>query len=456
VVAAAVLGFAVARVDSLGVYGGVTEADYSAGRLLRWLVYSFGELSFAVGVAPVCAAVLLLGARRTQGEQAFLAVTWSAVLWLLVLGSVSSSWQPAGIKERYLLYAAPLLFLGLLVWIRDGLPRPRRLAALAVGLPLVSMAALPLGDLFASPSFLGNAFGLIPLWRLALGEDETKALMLAGGLLAAALVSLVPRRLAAPALPFGVAAFLVASSVPVYTTLTRQSERVRDLAGLGPDRDWVDRAVGRGSEALFLNASAFQPDTGLGRLFETWVPVWETEFWNRSFAGVHSLGYPEPSPLHQSQGSLDWASGRVSGAPNARYVLSDPRFEVAGRSVAASEHLVLYRAVAPLRLASATEGVYRDGTTGTLAAYDRWAAARSVEVVVSQTVQPARVSVTAGRLLVHDGLPALGPILARARARVPPGAPTTVFVAAPPPPFRVELRLTQGARGAHVVFRAGG
>lgn len=448
--------FLALRVDSLGVYEGVTDGDYSLPRLARWLVYSFGELSFAAGVAPVCALILLLGRRGSESEQAFLAVTTAALAWLVALAAAASSWEPLGMKERYMLYAAPLLFLALVVWIDRGLPRPRLLTVVAVALPVACLLALPLGELFGSPSFLGNAFGLFALERLPVGDGATKGVMVAGALSAGALVAFVPRRLAAPALHVALAAFLVVSSVPVYRTLTGQSERVRELAGLGEQPSWLDDAAGADRPALFLNTTTFEPDTALGRFFEAWVPVWETEFWNRSFGGVHSLGYPEPSPLRQSHGRLDWSTGRISRAPPVGRVLVDRRFELAGERIGATEHLVLYAVDEPLRLAAAAEGVYRDGTTGTLAAYDRWSAAPLLEVVVSRTVQPATATVSVGRLAVENGLPTMGTLVSRARARVEPGVEATIRLDAPPPPFRAELRLTAGGRGAHVQFRARG
>ena len=47
--------------SGLGVYGGVTEVDYSLRAVARWVVLHLAELVFAVGVIPVSALIVLAG-----------------------------------------------------------------------------------------------------------------------------------------------------------------------------------------------------------------------------------------------------------------------------------------------------------------------------------------------------------------------------------------------------------
>ena len=469
-VALALAGLAVLpfKGDSLGVYSHVRSSDYSLGEIARWTGYGFGELALSVGFLPLCALIILLSRRcwpegRVAPERAFLAVTVAATGWLLLLAGVSASWLPEGIKERYVFHVAPLLFLALAVWVERGLPRPRLATALAVALPGAAAVALPFAEIFRNLSFVGNAFAVIPLWRLStlVPGDATGVawVVLGGASLAAWLVALAPRALSLRLSLVLLPAFLVASSISVTTTLASQSGRVRDLAGLGSDPSWLDERVGRGAEVLFLNTTAFEPDTQLGRWFEAWVPVWESELWNRSFGGVHNLGpVSEPSPLQQSSGGLDWASGRVLGPPATAYAVLDRRFELAGVRLAETEHLALFRVAHPLRLAGATEGVYRDGSTGTLAAYDRWTTTgRSpgrLVVEVERTVQSAVATVRLGALgLDQNGLATIAGEARTTRVVLPAGRRTRVTVSTPPPPFRAELRLSAAGRGAVVHFR---
>lgn len=465
-VAAALAGYGVLRLargeplfDSLGVYHAVEDTDYAVGETARWLAYNAGELALSVGLVPLAAlAICLAGGPRDRAEQAFLSVAAASTLWLVLLAGVSASWNPVGIKERYAFYCAPLLFLALLLWIARELPRPPLPTGLAFAVPVLLIAALPLQRLFESPSFLGNAFGLVPFWRLSLavpgGADTVKGLVVAGALAAAILAALAPRRVAAPALPALLAVFLVACSVPLFASLARQSRAVRDLAGLGEPMSWVEAFSGPDAEAVFVSTAGFEPDTRIGSEWERWVPVWQTELWNRSLRGVVTLGTPEPSPLHGIVARLDWATGRIRPAPRASFAVIDRRFEVVGTPLARTEQLALHRVQEPLRLASATEGLYRDGTTGTLAAYDRWSESGRAVVHVSGTVAPATVTAAAGRLeLAESGLARLGAVSSTKSATLEPGNSVALRLDPPPPPFRIELRLSDGGRGARVSFR---
>jgi hypothetical protein len=413
----------VARLASggLGVYEGYRSAHYSAGATATWLLRSAGDLSLAAGILPV--AALLSLRPRTERERAFVAVAAWTTVGLVCLGAVAASWEPHGIKERYMAHGLPLLMIALVLWVERG-ARPRPWWAIAA--PAALVLALPLGRLFREPSLLGNGWGLLPFERAGLTAARV---LLVGGTLAAAALFLFAPRLAVVA----VAAFLAASTAVVYSTIRNQSRSVLALSGLS-DRRWVDHAA-RGP-VTYLNATAYEQETSEGRWFEEWVPVWETEFWNRRFAGVLTLANAlEPAPFFQRHGSLDWSSGRVSGAGGVRYLLVDPRFVPVGRLVASSGRLALYSTSGPLRLASATEGVHADGTTTGLAAYDRWAGRGRVTVTTSA---PATVAI--GRFAA---VPGGGGRIAGAR-RVARVDGTATFTR--PVPLRVEVRAPAGTR----------
>ena len=201
-------------------------------------------------------------------------------------------------------YVAPLLLLALVVWIERGAPHPWW----AVALPAVLAVALPLGRLFREPSLLGNGWALLPFERA--GLTAARVLLVVGAAGASALFLFAPRLALV-----GVALFLAASTVVVYSTIRNQSRAVLALSGLR-EKSWL----GAGP-AVYVNATNFEQEARVGRWFEEWVPVWETEFWNRSFAGVLSLGTPEPAPFFQRNGTLDWATGRISGEPTSSAIV---------------------------------------------------------------------------------------------------------------------------------------
>jgi hypothetical protein len=416
-------------VFALGVYAGVRTAGYSAGGEAKWLAYSAGELALALGVIPLLAlcAVLSRAREANMAERVFLAVAAPAVVWSLLLGAVSAAWEPLGLKERYMVHAAPAAFLALLLWLERGAPRPRWLAGpAAVAVTLV--AVLPLRTLFAEPSLLGNDFGLIPFLRVAHAFDSVTAarvLAAVGALAAVVLFLLVPARLAW-ALPIAVGAFLLASSVPVFTTYRSEARVLRQ-----PDPSWVDEAAGRNADVVFLNTANFEPETIEGRIVQAFEPVWETEFWNRSFRGVVSLGLQEPAPLPQEATVLDWSTGRIVGL-RSEYVLARPRFRVAGKALGLRGDLELFRTDGPVGLASAIEGVDAQGRMRGHASFSGWVAARVLRVYMSSG--PAVVR--AGTL---EAAPGGGARIARQTAKLVVRRGGVTEVRLPRPPYRVDV-----------------
>jgi hypothetical protein len=410
---------------NLGVYEVQARAGYSASGILGWLGRSFGELALSVGIVPVAALIALVASRSLLQlrDRIFVAVTATATGVLVALAAVAASWEPAGLKERYMFYVAPLLLLALLVWIERGAVHPWW----AVAIPAALVVVLPLGRLFREPALLGNAWALLPFERA--GLTTARILLVVGAAGASALFLLAPRFA-----PVGVAVFLLASSVVVYSTIRNQSRAVLALSGLH-DKSWL-----RGRPAVYLNATNFEQEARAGRWFEEWVPVWETEFWNRSFAGVLSLGAAEPAPFFQRNGTLDWRTGRISGGAGITNAIADARFVPSGTLLGRQGRLALWNVQQPLRFASVTEGVFADGTTTGLAAYSRWTGPRGRMEVRSSA--PANVVV--GRFAPARG--GGGRVVGRSAAAT---MSTDASVPTPLPPFRVEVR---APAGTHVTF----
>jgi hypothetical protein len=433
--------------DDLGVYEGIRDADYSVRAQLGWAVDNLGVLVIASGIAPAVALLAVaLGRPRRPDHRAFLAVAFSTIAWLVALTAFASSWAPMGVKERYLFYAAPVLFIALALWIERDVAAGTWVVAIAGVVVIALVAAVPLRRLVDDPAVITHAFGLVFVRRFADGFGGIGTVRILLGVLAvgaAAAVALVPRGWRA-LVALGVGVFLVLSSISVVHAVGDESRRVRDLAGLPKNASWMDAAIGPGGHALFLDTSDLEPEKRHGSVRGRFTPVWETEFWNRSFDGVVNLGSKEPAPLPGRATTLDWATGSIVGL-ESDFVLARPRFAVDGRLLARASDLQLWRVGGPVQLASATEGVFANGKAERLAAYSRWAGGPG-RIAVRVSRGPARVRIGA--------LGAKGPagamiVLETDRGVVGRAGGRLVFVA-PPAPFRVEVR---GVPGARVAFR---
>jgi hypothetical protein len=407
--------------SGLGIYRQVSTAHYALHPALRWIVYHFGELAFSVGMIPVSALIVLFGlaCRResapSAAERAFLAVTTAAVFWVVVEIGTFASHFVLRVEERYMFNLAPVLFLALVVWLARGLPRPPGLTAAAVLVPVAFLLALPFESLFAG-GFFTDTFALIPLWRLttrlATNAGDVRVLLGIGALVTGLLFATLARSWARVAVPATVAGFLVVSSGSVFATVTWISTATRHAGGLAGNPSWIDHAVGRNQRVEFLYTTDIDRDQHI---------LWQSEFWNRSVRRVFGVTSQDPS-IPDISAPLDLATGRITpglpaGSPdlNPRYVVAASAVDVAGTRIAQAGFLTLSRVKPPLRLASATQGIYSDGWTGSSAAYTRYvppAHGARVEVTVSRpgatAAPPTKVTVKIGRVRAAHGSALLG------------------------------------------------
>jgi hypothetical protein len=428
--------------ERLGVYGGLTQVDYSLRDTLRWIVLHAADLSLLVALVPVSAFLVLLtlalrrGTLTTPAERAFLGVTAAAVFWVVIQVAVYASRFAERIEERNMFHVAPLLLLAFVLWLARGLPRPATATALAAVAPLALLVTLPLDELLVLP-LLSDTFSLVPFYDLTVrGEATTHEveLLLAGGAVMAAIVfAILPRRVAATAAPLVVAGGLVLISAGVYRATTRYAAQFRVEARAGDDVSWIDRRIGPDADGAFLYTGHPDPT-------HTASVILQTAFWNRSLEDVLELAPLDLCCLAQEEVRLE-PDGRVVDAngasPDLDYIGVDRTLEVGGQRLGETAAHALYRVQQPLRLASRWEGLYVDGWMGETAAYSRFSSPRG---------RAGRVRVTFTRV------PWPGPFVA-STATVVLGRTTktvsltsderrSVTLPAPPPPFRVELRVT--------------
>jgi hypothetical protein len=391
--------------SGLRAYGGTVTAHYSIRDVLRWSVYHAGELVLAVGVIPACAFVVLLGLFRrswqaTAAERAYLAVTLAALPLILVEVAAFASRYSLRIEERNMLYLQPLLLLALVVWLARALPRPPALVSAGVAVAVGLLITIPFESLFNTASET-DTFGLVPFIRLTEvlngGASETRTLIGIGAICAALLFAVLPRSLALWAVPGAVAAFLILSSGSVFAKVSFIADSTRHAGGLTGDPSWIDHAVGRNARVQFLYTTDIDRDQHI---------LWQAEFWNRSLRRVYGVTSNDPS-IPDLTAPIDPATGRIqpnlpAGSPDAnpRYVVAASGFGVAGKRLAKSGFLSLYRVKPPLGVASLVSGVQPDAWTGATADYTsfRRLGSRRLNVLIwrpaIQGPPPARVTVT--------------------------------------------------------------
>ena len=438
----------------LGAYRITGEADYSRSDAVRWVFFHLAELGYSVGILPVCALIVCFGlaarwkADFSPAERAFLAVAASSLL-LVVQVAVYASRFTFRIEERNMFHIAPILFIGLAVWLSRGLPRPATLTAVAVLVPAALLVTVPLESLLTI-GILSDSFALIPLLRLTTrlegGAQDVRVLLGLGLLGAGLLFAVLPRRFAVLVVPAAVIGFLLVSSVATFRSVRFQAVGVRGTAGLA-DKAWIDHAIGTEPRAAFLYTPEIaNPHT-----------LWQTEFWNRAVGPIYQVQTDAPANPG-SAATVDLRTGRVLVAdPRGRfppeYAVADADAQVVGDVVARDGALALTRVSPPLRLVARTEGVHGDGWMGAEASYNYYAAnevtrPRTLRITLSRARwlgpdKPGDVRIRVGRINPRSaGAPELMGRTAERTWVIHSGDARTFVFSAPPPPFRAEVRIS--------------
>ena len=426
--------------DGLGAYGGVVEFDYSLWEGLRWTVIHAGELTFAVGLLPAAAFLVLAGAWIRPGgppaERAFVCVTASALLWIVPLAGFYASRYTQRIEERNMFYLEPLLLLAFVAWVARGARRPTRTTAVAVAIPVALLATIPFERLI-SANAVWESFALLPLMRLSSlvdgGIDAVRVLVGLGAAAAALLFVLVPQRLAMVTVG-AVALFLGLSAWSASGSIRDLAHRTHLEAG-SAEASWIDSALGRGADVPFVFTADLVPNPNL---------LWQTEFWNRSVGDVYRLD-ADTTALPSVLTTID-ERGRLVLVEDGkrplfpRYVVAPPAVRIAGDEVAHSDRLVLYRVRGPLRIEESVHGVFPDRWSGSNATYTKYAdGPGTVRIDVGRAAwggpdAPARVTIEVKRLDT-------GRRVSSAQWVVHSLLKRTFRLKAPAAPFRVDVRV---------------
>jgi hypothetical protein len=369
-----------------GAYEVAGETHYRAWEVFRWFWYHVAELDLSLGIVPFAALVALVAVGRSldRALQAFLAAAVAISFWLVLEVAAFASEHALRVEERNMFYVAPLFLIALLAWIDRGAPRPTRAAgvgALAAGaLPGV----LPYTQLIGLPA-VSDTPAILPLWSLHtefFAIEQTALVAVLGSLAAAALWLLVPRGYLL-VLPVLVLAYFAVSQKPIEGK-HRQASVGSLFAGITvPQRDWIDRAVGRNADVVAIwsgNTDRYA--------------IWENEFFNRSVGTVYDVSDSLGGGLPEEELSIDKHTGIMlrEGRPiRAPYALTDSTVELNGQLIAGDERkgMHVFRVNGVLRQTSEVIGLYpQDTWSGPTVRYTRLGC-RGGSVTVTLSSDPA-------------------------------------------------------------------
>jgi hypothetical protein len=353
----------------LGAYRVAGSSHYTVSAVSKWFLYHVSELDLMLGIVPFAALIVLVGlARRLPAAvQAFLAATVALSFWLVLEVATFASEQAFRIEERNMFYLAPLFLIALLVWIDQGVPRPLLATGIAVAVAAALPGAIPYRDLI-NVNAVSDTLALLPLWSLeesVVSPGHVVTVVVLVAIAACVLFLAVPRRFAL-VLPALVLVYFAAAHKPVEGKFRGVS--VGSLyAGITlPQRDWIDRAVGRNADVAAVwtgNADAHA--------------IWENEFFNRSVGTIYDTAAPLPGGLPETAVKLDPRTGLLlaNGRPvRARYALVDGTMALDGKVIAqdATKGMTLYQPDGPLRQTTRVAGLYPNDTwSGPRVSYTR-------------------------------------------------------------------------------------
>lgn len=369
-VAAAVLvvwittGHGVSWNGLLGAYETVGAETPGSDTVLKELVWSTGGIVLVSFGIPFLATAVLAVRAAVAGERdatvrAFLATTVAYVACLVLEVAFFAASFVTYVPERYLVTTAPVLFLGLCLWLARGAPRPRVVLLPVVAGTVAVVAAVPPAQLFADVG-IHDLLTTLTFFDLAAGASEAvvRTVVVGAVLVAAAAFVLVPPRRAA-LLAIAVAVGLAALSIGSARAIADRS-RQEDVKAFGAaDRDWIDQAAA-GARVALLNTGDRE-----------WPIVPRTAFWNREVTTIARLqgasgsgAIPQTLVNPGTDGVLRSGDGSTMleplvAAPTGAFLRGEKVAEIAPTPVASG--LALWRVAVPARLESLTVGLHPNG-----------------------------------------------------------------------------------------------
>jgi hypothetical protein len=327
-----------------------------------------GVVPLVLGGGWMLAAVVRPSSTRRRAFATLSALTTAA----LAVETASFDLRFGGadvIRDRYLFYVVPLLFVAAAAALTEERRRPVAVGAAVVTAVFAAAAAglgFPTfkGVSVDSPVSILNDRLVDQSGSLGTGTFVSIALVLIG-------VALVLAFLLAPRLPLAVVLF---TAVLVFSGLMLRSEVNRILDGTalsgrplaappGVVLDWVDSVVPE-SEQAALVSYPISTDWGVSA-----IQWWDVEFWNRAITRAYGAADGNftytPFPLRSVE--IDRATGLVEGTEDAPEYLvvapGDPRFGFVGSEHAENVGLRVVAVDRPYRAIWSSRGLQTDGWT---------------------------------------------------------------------------------------------
>jgi hypothetical protein len=359
----------------LGSYGESATGDLLPPNVFSFTLQHIDYVAVGVGVIPFVAAVgwALAATFRpaSKGHHAFAVLTLVAVpLVSLQVSSFVLRYSSSEVHDRYVMYLAPILFLGLALFLYADV---RRSSFVAMGVAALAFFVVAEesdyvggAEFFASPvaifhpvltgraDQLGDLLGLDGLTPTPL--LELLAVAAAVGLPLA--LHLLPRKRVIAVVGLGVFAFSVAQSAYVFDKVLAQAVFV-------PGTDSIDRHVPDDADVGIVpfEVGGYPP--------RIW---WNAEFWNKRVTRGYEYGDVDDfTPFPSGKLDLDARTGALtaSGASGAlvRFLAiheQDRRFRPGGRvtrvSVTEEDNLELIELAQPAAAVWSGDGFGHDAT----------------------------------------------------------------------------------------------
>ena len=433
----------------LQAYSATTGGQYTVENVSRYFLWHLGEATFALGIIPVAALLLLVGLgilnrTRSSAERAYLATAIVAMPLVILQVAIFTSWFSQRVSERNMFCVFPIVLIGLALWLDIRARRPPRTTALAAAVAGVLVLSVPFGFLYQrAPSTETWAIVLPELLtrKLSRGADDVQILIVVGVAIALLVFGMLRPRLLLLGAPLIVAGYFMISQVAVVHTIGKVAADYRNAPGLGPDADWLERAVPKGTGVAFISGSSLGPDTE--RLIG-----WELSFFNRT--PLQWLTWGTDLTADPLTGRVTSPAGEPITLPVDVITPSSLQFD--GPVIRDRGAFLLQQPLRPYSLARASAGIYADGWTSesaTITVYEASPPSEDLRIAVSRAfpdlVPPAAiVTVEIGRLSrLADG--SVGMAISATRILRISGTEEAVdTLPRPAVPFQIRVTVTPG------------
>lgn len=358
----------------LGTYASTTSGNPLPSATLTSAPAHLATIALSTGLLPllVGGGWTIANLRRSETHERH-AFAWLAVVTIVALTIEVTSFDlrfgGGLVRDRYLFYLAPVLFVALAAGLSAG-----RTPRWSIAVPLVVVAFGFWESALATFQKLNadTPAAVIDDWLLRNmhGIDDARAfLILASVVLAAAFVegvSLAGRR---PVVVVSCALLLLA--LPAETAYAfKRLFAIPGTSGLpmtldqSPVFEWVDRWITPNSDAMMVPYPVIRGDY--------WANIgywWDLEFWNKSVdteaAPPNEFSGTPPGSFPKVALSFDPRSGRASTSPNSYIAQAqdDVRYHVAGKFMTAFRGVQITFPSQPWHADWLTLALYPDGWT---------------------------------------------------------------------------------------------